>query len=239
MLRDNSIISVFDGSEPVCLDSIAAQLAAMAKAYRAPRPDDWASLYDLRADLPDFEPARVSVFGRGRDAVFASLPELVRRLGAVTPSGACPAELLEALRHQADLLRQEVDALFEQVRDSRRRAGETAGAESSGKVTPPALLRLADRACGLHTKIAALGVWLYNRDHLDAFFADGGWLRAALARREIHRYEIGDLDPATARHLVTRMNDQRTGNRFFSIRTVQQAAPFARESTAANTTAAV
>jgi alkylation response protein AidB-like acyl-CoA dehydrogenase len=41
MLRDGAIVSVFDGSEPVCLDSIALQLSSMAKARQRPREDDW------------------------------------------------------------------------------------------------------------------------------------------------------------------------------------------------------
>jgi alkylation response protein AidB-like acyl-CoA dehydrogenase len=230
MLRDGAVVSVFDGSEPVCLDSIALQLPAMAKAHRQDRDEDWRALYDLRAELPAFEPARVRVFGRGRDATFASLPALISLLAELSPSAGCDEDRLAVLRARAEQLRQELDALFERVHEVRRwSAAQEAQPSASAKTTPPRLMRLAEEFCALHTKVAALGIWLFNRDHLGDFFADGEWLQAALARKQVHQYEVGDLEPSTAWKLFTRMNFQRTNNEFFSIRTVRQAEPGARE----------
>lgn len=230
MLRDGAVVSVFDGSEPVCLDSITLQLAAMAKAYARPRDEDWSTLYDLRAELPAFDPARVSVFGRGRDATFASLPALISRLAELSPSAGCDADRLAVLRVRAEELQQDLDALFQRVHEVRRwSASEAAQPSRSTKTTPPRLMRLAEELCALHAKVAALGVWLYNRDHLGRFFADGEWLQAALARDQVHQYEVGDLEPPTARKLFDRMNSQRDDNEFFSLRTVRQAKPGARE----------
>ncbi|MEV8538208.1 acyl-CoA dehydrogenase [Streptomyces sp. NPDC051572] len=231
MLRDGAVVSVFDGSEPVCLDSLALQLPALAKAHGHGTDEDWRPLYDLRAELPAFEPHRVSVFGRGRDATFASLPALIARLGELAPSDGCDEDRLTALRAQAEELRRELDALLARVTEIRR---STAGqlSESTGtstKSTAPRLIRVAEELCSLHAKVAALGVWLFNRDHLDAFFADGEWLRAALARRQVHQYEVGDLEQTTARRLFTRMNSQRADNEFFSVRPVRMAEPGARE----------
>ncbi|WP_306317875.1 MULTISPECIES: acyl-CoA dehydrogenase family protein [unclassified Streptomyces] len=228
MLRDSSVVSVFDGSEPVCLDSVALQLPALAKAYGREREDDWTALYDLRARLPVFEPGSGTMFGRGRDAVLASLPTLIDKLAALSPSGPLDAERLAALRARAGRLRTELDALFQQVARVRR---ETAAGQpkTAGKSTDPRLMRLAEELCGLHAKIASLGVWLFNRDHLGAFFAGGAWLQAALDRAEVHQYQVGDLAPATAAELVTQLETQRTRHEFFSIRTVRQAAPGAPE----------
>ncbi|GGP85907.1 acyl-CoA dehydrogenase family protein [Streptomyces griseomycini] len=230
MLRDGAVVSVFDGSEPVCLDSISLQLAALAKSHERPRDEDWSTLYDLRAPLPPFRPARVSVFGRGRDAVLASLPALLDRLARLTPSAGCDEERLTALRAGAEEVRQRLDALYRRFHETRRSpAQRTDRPTTSAKTTSPQLLRLAEELCDLHARVAALGVWLHNRDHLDAFFADGAWLQAALVREQVHEYRTGDLDPATARALFDRMNSQRENDEFFSIRTVRQAAPGARE----------
>ncbi|MFW6689468.1 acyl-CoA dehydrogenase [Streptomyces sp. MAR4 CNX-425] len=229
MLRDNAVVSVFDGSEPVCLDSVALQLHAMAKARLRERDEDWRPLYDLRAELPEFDPARGSVFGRGRDAVFASLPALTDRLAGLSPSAGCDARRLTDLKARAEQLRQAVEALFVQVAETPPRPARTAGPTASAKATPTRLLRLAEDVCALHTKTAALGVWLFNRDHLGGFFAEGSWLAAVLARPQVHAYETGDLEPETARKLFTRLHAQRTDNEFFSVRTVRQAAPGARE----------
>ncbi|WP_260845042.1 acyl-CoA dehydrogenase [Streptomyces sp. SLBN-31] len=235
MLRDGAVVSVFDGSEPVCLDSIALQLPALVKAHGHDRDEDWRALYDLGAELPAFEPHRVSVFGRGRDATFASLPALIDRLAALEASAGCDEDRLAVLRAQAEHLRQELDTLLARAHDIRRSAVQNPAtpAPETGKTTPPALLRVAEELSDLHAKIAALGIWLFNRDQLDAFFADGAWLEAALTRHKVREYGTGDLDPATARALVDRMNAQRTGHELFSLRTVRLAAPGAREATTA------
>ncbi|MFJ8538322.1 acyl-CoA dehydrogenase family protein [Streptomyces sp. NPDC093591] len=239
MLRDGAVVSVFDGSEPVCLDSITLQLAALAKAHGRPRDEDWSTLYDLRAELPPFHPARVSVFGRGRDAVLASLPALIDHLAGLTPTAGCDAERLAALRAGAEALRQRLDTLFRRVDEERRSPDRrTDRSPASAKTTSPRLMRLAEELCALHAAVAALGVWLHNRDHLDAFFADGAWLHAALGREQIHEYRIGDLDPAIARQLFDRMNAQRENNEFFSIRTVRQARPGAPETSGGDQPAA-
>lgn len=230
MLRDGAVVSVFDGSEPVCLDSIALQLPALAKAHGHDQDEDWRTLYDLRADLPAFRPDRVSVFGRGRDATFAGLPALIRRLAELPPSAGCDEDRLAALRTQAEQLRQELDALLGRIQEVRRWSAARPGEPSaSAKTTSPRLIRLAEELSALHAKVAALGTWLFNRDHLGEFFADGEWLQAALARRYVHQFETGDLEPSTARKLFTRMNFQRSSNEFFSIRTVRLAEPGARE----------
>ncbi|MER5470362.1 acyl-CoA dehydrogenase family protein [Streptomyces sp. NPDC002685] len=229
MLRDGAVVSVFDGSEPVCLDSLALQLPALAKAHGQDADEDWRPLYDLRADLPPFEPDRVSVFGRGRDATFASLPALISRLAGLSPSAGCDEDRLAVLRGQTEELRQELDALLARVQEVRRwAAARPARASASAKSTPPRLIRVAEELSALHAKVAALGIWLFNRDHLGEFFADGEWLQAALARRQVHQYEVGDLDPATAWRLFSRMNSQHADNEFFSVRRMRMAEPGAR-----------
>ena len=226
MLRDSGVVSVFDGSEPVCLDSIAVQLATMVRARRRPRDDDWSLLYDLRVELPAFDPARVNVFGRGRDAVFASLPALVARLDELSPDADCDEEQLATLRELGRGLQEEVDDLFERAGAVRPQpVSLSVGPTTSAKTTSPHLIRLAEEACGLHAKVSSLGLWLFNRDHLTTFFAGGVWLQAALARRSVHQYDVGDLDPAVARDLAEQMHRQRTRNEYFSVRTVRQAEP--------------
>ncbi|MFE4698088.1 acyl-CoA dehydrogenase family protein [Streptomyces sp. NPDC056738] len=230
MLRDGAVVSVFDGSEPVCLDSLALQLPALAKAQGHTPDEDWRALYDLRAELPAFEPHRVSVFGRGRDATFASLPALITRLGELSPSAGCDADRLADLRGRAGELSRELDALLARVQEVRQSgAGLPAQPTASAKSTPPRLIRIAEELSALHAKVAALGVWLFNRDHLDEFFAGGEWLQAALARRQVHQYETGELDPETAHRLFAQLNSQYATDEFFSIRRMRMASPGARE----------
>jgi alkylation response protein AidB-like acyl-CoA dehydrogenase len=231
MLRDSAIVAVFDGSEPVCLDSIATQLPTMARAYGQTRDEDWTGLYDLRAELPEFEPSRTAVSGRGRDAVFASLPALLRMLDEVVPvEDRCDSERLSRLRALAHGLVQELDEVFRRVREARAGGGRRTGESSAtGKATPTALLGLAEKVCSLHAKTAALGIWLHNRDQLGGHFADGEWLEVALDRAEVHRYEVGDLESGTTRRLLTVMREQMAAHEYFSILAIRQAAPGAAE----------
>jgi alkylation response protein AidB-like acyl-CoA dehydrogenase len=237
MLRDGAVVSVFDGSEPVCLDSVALQLPALvkaqAKAHSQAPDEDWRRLYDLRVELPPFEPNRVSVFGRGEDAPFVSLPALIDRLAALSPSAGCDEGRLTALRALAEQLRRQLDALFTRVGEVRRscagQVDQSARPSASAKSTSPLLIRMAEELSSLHAKVTALGIWLFNRDYLGDFFADGEWLQAALARKEAHQYEVGDLEPSTARKLFTQMNSQRARGDFFSIRSIRMAEPGARE----------
>jgi alkylation response protein AidB-like acyl-CoA dehydrogenase len=225
MLRDSAIVSVFDGSEPVCLDSIAVQLGAMAKAGCQARDDDWSLLYDLSAPLAEFDPARVTVFGRGRDATFASLPVLLRQLNVARPSAGCDAARLSVLRAQASALSRELDDLAERIAAARSygTAARPLWPSVSAKSTPPRLLRLAEDACALHAKVSALGIWLHNRDRIGGFFAAGLWLLAALARPRVHQFDVGDLDPGTAWALFTRVDEQLTAGEYFSVRSIRQA----------------
>ncbi|GLV78351.1 acyl-CoA dehydrogenase family protein [Streptomyces hygroscopicus] len=230
--RDGSVVSMFDGSEAVCLDGLAVQLPAMARAYSRQRDDDWAALYDLGAPLPDWEPGQVSVFGRGRDAVFASLPYLQKRLARMQPDDGCNPQRIDALRTLAHALRCEIDGLFTTVTKERQRYSR--GAKSpedraaSAKDTPTRLVRLAERCCELHMQVACLGIWLVNRDRLGRFFGQGAWLQAILARSDATGISLDDLDPATIQHLFTRMEEQWKTSHYFSILSMPQAAAGSR-----------
>jgi hypothetical protein len=179
------------------------------------------------------------VFGRGRDATFASLPVLLSRLDTLEPSPGCDGERLAALRSLAAQLQRDIDDLFARVQEARQvpaAAPQPSGPaqpspqpSGSAKTTSPRLMRLAEECCALHAKVACLGIWLFNRDHLDDFFADGAWLAAALARKQVHQYELGDLTPSATAQLFARLNAQREGNEFFSIRSIRQAASGAPE----------
>ncbi|AZM62124.1 MULTISPECIES: acyl-CoA dehydrogenase family protein [unclassified Streptomyces] len=229
MLRDGGVVAMFDGSEPVCLDGLAVQLAAMARARRRARTEDWDALYDLRAPLPEFRPERTQAYGGGRDAVFASLPALCERLDALKPSGDCDEERLASLRTLTRRLSEQVDELFDGVLAGRAEPEPEAARSWIGKHTPTWLIRAAELCCALHASVTCLGLWLHNRDHLGPFFADGAWLEAALARPHGSECEFGELTPAATEQLFRRMTDQHDSARYFSLLPLRQAAPRAAE----------
>jgi hypothetical protein len=226
MLRDSAVVSLFDGSEPVCLDSLASQLPLMARARRRPRQEDWARLYDLRVTLEEFHPERVTVFGRGEDAVFASLPALAEQLDAVPADAHCHEGRLGRLRSAVTALQDEVDRLFARVEAAREDAADGQPAERrSIKDTPVHLVHLAVLSCALHAKVACLGMWLHNREHLGEQFAAGAWLEAALHRTTGERADVGSLPPALTEHLYAQLVAQLEDAAYFSLLPIAQAVP--------------
>jgi hypothetical protein len=171
----------------------------------------------------DFDPRRLTVFGRGRDGVFASVPDLLLRLnGQRSPSSTCSADRLAALRRLAAGLHDAIGELFASVQETRRSAADRSA--SRRKSTDPRLIALAERCCDLHAAAACLGLWLYNRDYLDEAFAEGAWLASALARPVLHRFETGQLTPLATTQLIDRLRLQQEGNHFFSVLPIRQAA---------------
>ena len=230
MLRDSAVVSLFDGSEPVCLDGLASQLGLMARTRRRPRHEDWRTLFDLRVTLEEFRPESVTVFGRGEDAVFASLPALQERLAGLSSDGSCDPTRLARLRSAVADLRHEVEDLFAQVEDTRESlAAEEPVADVDGrplvKSNPVRLVHLAVLCCALHAKVACLGLWLHNREHLGDYFAEGGWLEAALHRATGGRSDVGSLTPALTEHLYAQLVTQLEESAYFSLLPLPQAAP--------------
>lgn len=216
MLRDNGVVSVFDGSSIVCLDSLATQLPALARGRERPLAADWERFYDLRVTQPDFDPHRFDLFGRGRDAVPASLPHLLARLDETAARAECPADRLAALRSGARALADRLAMLD---------AAAIADPPKRGERMPPQQFALAEAYCAVHAAIACLGIWLYNRDHLGKFFAEGIWLLAALRRNGAAHFETGSLDAATREALVDRLLEQYRQHRLFSLLPLRLAGP--------------
>jgi alkylation response protein AidB-like acyl-CoA dehydrogenase len=224
MLRDGAVVTMFDGSEPVCLNGLATQLPGMARAATGSVEDDWTPLYDLRAVLDDFRPDRVRAFHQGRNAVLASLPALRHRLESMHPDAGCDAERLDNLRTLVHQLEKQLDTLLDEAREATEGKPRIAG-----KNTPSRLLALAGLCSSMHAVITCLGLWLHNRDHLGAFFAEGAWLEAVLSRPPGHRFDIGDLAPATTAVLYDQLTFQQSRSRYFSILPLAQAPPGAHQ----------
>ena len=207
-LRDGAVVSVFDGSSTVCLDSLATLLPSLVKGRAAAKPQDTAALYDLAQPLPTLPYERLDLFGRGRDAVMESLPGLLRQLQELQPSASCVAATLEALLAAAAGLQARVGALDAAVLAEPARAGQRNSARQ---------FALAQRYCELHAAVSALGVWLHNRETLGDFFAAGQWLLAVLRRGGATHFECGELDPQLTEALMAQLERQHREHHMFSL----------------------
>ena len=209
ILRDGSIVSVFDGSTPVCLDSLATLLPSLAKirtnTVSAP---DTSNLYDLRKQVPPLNFAQLALFGRGRDAIIESLPGLQQQLDQLPEDIHLPASRLSSLRSQVQLLRTAVAQLDEDIL-----------AEPVVRGTPnsPRQFALAERYIALHSAVSALGIWLHNRDHMGVFFKQGFWLQAILLRQGEPLFRSGQLPAELVEQLYAQMDMQLTQGKMFSL----------------------
>jgi alkylation response protein AidB-like acyl-CoA dehydrogenase len=209
ILRDGAIVSVFDGSSVICLDSLATLLPGMARSRRQVRQDaDYSSLYNLLLPLPALPFDQLDLFGRGRDAVTESLPDLIKRLQSMPDDALSSNEVLPQLRAQALALQAELTALEDDV---------LANPPQRGARNTTAQFARAERFCALHSAIACLGIWLFNRHYLGSFFADGRWLLAALMRRGDPGFRTGSLSTGHTDALAAQLLHQFNAQQMFSL----------------------
>lgn len=209
ILRDGAVVSVFDGSSLVCLDSLATLLPSIASARKKTvREDDYQMLYDIRKPLPSLPLQELDLFGRGRDAVTESLPKLIEVLNSIQESALTSAETLKELRIQAHVIEADLIALEQSVLANPTPRGERNSAVQFAR---------AEQFCSLHSAISCLGIWLFNRSNLGQYFANGQWLTAALARRGDAYFKTGSLSPQQTEILVNQLIHQFEKHEMFSL----------------------
>ncbi|CCI02953.1 acyl-CoA dehydrogenase family protein [Microcystis aeruginosa] len=180
LLRDNSIISMFDGSSIVNLHALILQLRPLTK-YRAKRNSRTMSalktrleaIFSLEKSVPPFEPNNLELFGRGMDDSLQGLEIALDMLEGLKDSQEVDREVLENLLMLGNLVLEELNAHDEQISQSKFEYGHDQS---------PELFEIAKKYCTLHAASACLHTWLYNRSILGEFFARGKWLVLSLHR---------------------------------------------------------
>ena len=220
-LRDGAIVAVFDGSNIVCLDRLAAVLPKLCRSHHeGPDEDAVAALFDLRRPLPSLGFHRFTLMGRGNDIIIQSLELLGKKLMHLQPDHHCDAGKLGRLKVRVRRLLEAV----EEMRTSIQRSVALKEDRNSA-----ARFGLAERYCELHTAICCLGFWLFNREHLSDFAARGEWLLAALDRRGNADFRCGTLDPGTTESLCGQLFSQTERSEMYSLIRWPLAKPGQRE----------
>jgi alkylation response protein AidB-like acyl-CoA dehydrogenase len=180
MLRDNSVISVFDGSTVVNLHALILQLRPIAKyrARRKPAQMDaiaarLETIFSLDATLPPFQPTQLELFGRGADDALQGLELALEQLQALKAESDVNAEVLEQITALTQIFLEELDAQDRLVANS---------AFEFGHDQSPELFELAKKYCTLHAGACCVQMWLHNRKQLGDFFGNGEWLVLSLNR---------------------------------------------------------
>lgn len=118
LLRDNAVVSLFDGSTAVNLEVLALQLPRLLREGRRPEPVEGGCVdktFDLAETLPPIRLEALELIGRASSAAVAALGSAADRLAQATPElpedvGAALSGLLSHLRERVAKLREEVRA---------------------------------------------------------------------------------------------------------------------------------
>ncbi|MDJ0660875.1 MAG: acyl-CoA dehydrogenase [Crocosphaera sp.] len=180
VLRDNSIISMFDGSTVVNLHALMLQFRQLTKQRGRRKPEAIADLqkrleaiFSLEQPLPQFNGENLELFGRGADDPLQGLEIALQQLEALKEIADIDEAVLEKLMVLGNLVLEELNAHDELIANSQFEYGHDQS---------PELFEVAKKYCTLHAAACCLQMWLYNRTILGDFFARGEWLVLSLHR---------------------------------------------------------
>jgi len=179
VLRDNSIISVFDGSTTVNLHALMLQFRQLTK-HRSRRNSAKMEkiksrleiIYSLEKQLPTFAPEKLEITGRGADDTLQGLEIALEQLKGLKNANIEPL-VLEQITTLTECILEEVNAHDREIANS---------AFEFGHDQSPELFEIAKKYCALHAATACVQMWIYNRELLGEFFASGEWLVLSLNR---------------------------------------------------------
>ena len=180
ILRDNSIISMFDGSTVVNLHALILQLRQLTKTRDRRNSkkietiqSNLDTIFSLEAPLPPFNPQQLEIFGRGNDDPLQGLELSLAKLDDLSQDSDVDPEVIAHLTDLGKLILEELDAHDQRISQSKFEYGHDQS---------PELFEIAKNYCTLHAAATCLHMWLYNRETLGSFFAKGEWLVLSLHR---------------------------------------------------------
>jgi alkylation response protein AidB-like acyl-CoA dehydrogenase len=196
LMRDNDIVSVFEGSTIVNLNIIVSQLGLIAKRHRSRDVDRQraqtrlAQVFRLSEELPPYALDRIQLMNPGPDPVTDGLDLAIAELRSAATVRIGDTVGLASVTALAERLSRLVDSHHESVTLAVATAGTTFE-------RGPEMIRLARRHALLHSACVILYFWIYNRHELGPFFARGEWLNLLLSRLLC---ELGETDCGAADH---------------------------------------
>ena len=194
IMRDNAVVSIFDGNSMVNLYAIAAQLAFLpilrpssVNGLACSAKDRLLTLFDLSKELPVFDYSNLSLFNHGQDDVVIGVEDVLTMLMRWSADGRQEQNfsmLIANVRHLLDMLKEVGE-----------RAGELTKDRRSIRQESPHLYDLAIIYSRCHAAAACLQLWMHSRHVLDPGLQSVDWLVLAL-QRLLHKqadYKIPDL----------------------------------------------
>jgi hypothetical protein len=215
ILRDNAVLSLFDGSTAINLNVILHQLSQLS-THRVREPESLHShleqIFSLDKSLPGLDLSKLQLFNAGEDDVLQGLEGSLTRIRNYTDLQT--AEAVASLAGQ----------LVAETRRNERLIADAIDKRDYEANKSPELFDLAKRYCAMHAAAACLHMWVYNRRDLGDFFANGEWL--ALCLRKLLR-EVRPSTTSVPRPYVKNVSQQIARlykeDRLFSILPIQLA----------------
>jgi hypothetical protein len=196
--------------------SFAEHSAKHALRDRAEMKSRLASVFDLRAALPRFDPSLLELSNRGQDDLLESLPSALSQVQQLIEQGELEQEVAEDLPRLLQLLMGEV---------SGQRARVLARGEGYGNalMQKPEMFAEAKKHCAFHGAGACVQMWLHNREQLGEFFAGGRWLVLALHRLLSEVISQEPLPDTYYNKMIEQLLELYRNDRLFSIVPLQLA----------------
>jgi alkylation response protein AidB-like acyl-CoA dehydrogenase len=215
LLRDNAIVSLFDGSTAVNYEVIALHLRQRLRenssgVMAGDAEKNVEKVFDLSAELPAWRHQGMDLSCRGADPVFSTLSGIDDKFAA-----ACAGVSVQTADALNLLLRELCGAI------SKLRSEVMAACKVMPRNGRPSalLFRLAQRYTALHAAASCLHLWVHSHHCLNDFFREGVWLILCLRRL------LGRASPPVAEATtlawqeitLTELLRLHEGNRLFSI----------------------
>lgn len=218
IVRDHSIISVFDGSTAVNLHAIALQIQQLATYHIETNISETpgireqiATIFNLEKPLPDFDPNLLEMYNRGRDDILQGIELAEADLADLPINSEAESQVVDRIMNLTNLLNQLIHIQNQFLVEQ--------GIAYTPKYSKSSqLFDLAKTYCVLHTAVACLQMWLHNRKTLDSFFAQGEWLVICLTRLlEKIQPSLESAPESYWENMGDRLVKLHTENKMFSI----------------------
>ncbi len=182
IVRDHAIVSVFDGSAAVNLNSIVLQLHQLASCRATIREDIDNTIhsyldatYNLTNTLPHFKPQQLELYNRGFDYTLQGVNIALDHLLTLKSTEDLEASVLNNIITLTQKLINKIQQQDALILDLGGQYIAKLGKSSD-------LFELAKYYCIFHVAVTCVLIWVYNRQNLGGFFARGEWLVLCLKR---------------------------------------------------------
>lgn len=231
MFRDITVALFADGNTVVnlrtiglALEGLLANSADATEQVRGEATDRAAKIFDLDAELPEFNPAALELYCRGMDDGVLAMPATVEGLRKLATEAK--GEEADRFTAAADLAERMLAELAE-LRTEQQELKASFGKEYSQSAE---MLELAKQYCVVHAAAAVVNLTVHSAGSLDDPFPSGAVLLACLDRlwRQLHpRERVADRTTIdAAARVLFQLHDE---NRLFSFRNIALAGSVNRE----------